>query len=132
MLVPIGAKSPYAYRRHHTGMGTHTCMVIIFRHRTHNVTKVEYGTFRFRKIIVGIHIPGTFSVPRSLTLTPEACAGAVAISLSVPFPERFYACHLSPDAIFDQPNLCNNIVDDQRPKKYWTNLKRYSPYYPVI
>ena len=39
MLVPICAKSPYAYRYHHTSMGPHTHMVIfpapyVYIHKT--------------------------------------------------------------------------------------------------
>ena len=30
MLVPILAKSPYVYRNHHTGMGTHTRIMTFY------------------------------------------------------------------------------------------------------
>ena len=69
---------------------------------------------------------------RYLTLNNEMRAGAVATSLYVPFRVNFYACRIRPAAIYDRPNLRDNIVKDQRPRQYWTNIKIYSLYYPVI
>ena len=92
----------------------------------------SYEAFRFLRTYFRNMQPCYIFSSALSTLTPEARSGVVATSLSVPFPVRFYARHNIPAAIFDPPNLRDNIIRDQQLKKYWNNLKIHSFYYPVI